>query len=327
VPEKIEAATPKIFKPTPEVISRAADIIKNGGLVAFPTETVYGLGTNALDESAVRKIYEAKGRPSDNPLILHVSDMREASRYASINDVAETLMEHFWPGPLTIVLYALDNVPLSARGGLDTVALRAPLNFIALDLIRKCGVPIAAPSANRSGRPSPTSAGAVWDDLGNNVDMIIDGGSTAIGVESTVIDATGENISILRPGGVTRKMLEHIADVNSEEAERAEHRSPGTRYKHYAPSIEVRLWDIDGYEVFEQARNSWCYVGIRTPPDGCVKKIVFSSPDEYAHGLFSTMRELEKCGAKLIIADLPENAGLGEAIRNRLFRAAGKPAS
>ena len=314
--------TSKIFAPTGESIARAAEIIKNGGLVAFPTETVYGLGANALDESAVRKIFAAKGRPDDNPLILHVSGIREAALYAAVNQAAEKLMEHFWPGPLTIVLHSLDNVPLAARGGLDTVALRAPMSSVALDLIKKSGVPIAAPSANRSGRPSPTAAEVVWEDLGDSVDMIIDGGRTAIGLESTVVDATGENISILRPGGVTREMLESIASVDPDSATNS-HRSPGTKYRHYAPSLEVRLWEGDGLEVFAKSRG-WCYVGMRTPPSGCVKKIIFGTPGEYARGLFSALRELERCGASVIIADLPESAGLGEAIRNRLSRAAGK---
>jgi L-threonylcarbamoyladenylate synthase len=322
VPENINYETPRIFEPTLEVISCAASVIKNGGLVAFPTETVYGLGANALDEPAVRKIFAAKGRPRDNPMILHVSNIREASRYASMNDTAEMLMEHFWPGPLTIVLYSLDNVPLLTRGGLDTVALRAPMNQVALDLVRKCGTPIAGPSANKSGRPSPTTARAVWDDLANAVDMIIDGGSTAIGVESTVIDATRKNVSILRPGGVTREMLEAIVDVDPDTNAHERKRSPGTKYRHYAPSIEVRLWEGDGREIFAQAQGGWCYIGMRTPPEGCVRKIIFETADKYAKGLFSAMRELEKCGANVIIADLPEAVGIGCAIRNRLLHAA-----
>ena len=312
----------KIFAPTDEAISRAAEIIKNGGLVAFPTETVYGLGANALDDAAIRKIFGAKGRPADNPLILHVANMREASSYAVLNRTAESLMERFWPGPLTIVLYSLNNVPLSARAGLDTVALRSPMNHTALRLIQMSGTPIAAPSANRSGRPSPTEAEAVWDDLGDNVDMILDGGRTAIGIESTVVDATGGDISILRPGGVTREMLETIEDVVPGEGANGG-RSPGTRHRHYAPSVDIRLWEFDGPEFFRNTRK-WCYVGIRIPPDGFIKKITFDTPEEYARGLFGALRELENCGASLIIADFPDSAGLGEAIRNRLLHAAGK---
>jgi len=312
----------KIFAPTDEAISRAAEIIRNGGLVAFPTETVYGLGADALNDGAIRKIFKAKGRPADNPLILHVTNMREASLYAVLNDAAENLMERFWPGPLTIVLYSRGNVPLAARAGLDTVALRSPMNPIALSLIKMSGTPIAAPSANRSGRPSPTTAEAVWDDLRDGVDMILDGGSTAIGVESTVVDATGGNISILRPGGVTREMLETIADVvQGEGANRR--RSPGTSHRHYAPAVEIRLWEYEGIKIFQNA-GKWCYVGMRIPPDGFMKSILFDTLEDYARGLFSALRELESCGASVIIADLPDGAGLGEAIKNRLLHAAGR---
>jgi L-threonylcarbamoyladenylate synthase len=311
----------KIFEPTDEALSRAAEIIKNGGLVAFPTETVYGLGANALDESAIKKIFEAKGRPADNPLILHVTGIKEASLYAVMNRAAENLMERFWPGPLTIVLYSRDNVPLSARAGLDTVALRSPMNRAALRLIKMSGTPIAAPSANRSGRPSPTAALDVWDDLGDSVDMILDGGSAPIGLESTVADATAESVSILRPGAVTREMLEAVADVAGGE-NAISRRSPGTRHRHYAPSVDVRLWEGESLGVFQNAER-WCYVGLRTPPDGFIKKVTFGTPDDYARGLFGALRELEVCGASVIIADMPDNAGLGEAIRNRLSHAAG----
>ena len=312
----------KIFAPTDEAISKAAEIIKSGGLVAFPTETVYGLGANALDETAVKKIFEAKGRPADNPLILHVTNKFEASSYAVLNNTAESLMERFWPGPLTIVLYSLLNVPLCARGGLDTVALRSPKNPIALRLIEMSGIPLAAPSANRSGRPSPTTALEVWDDLGTSVDMILDGGSTEIGVESTVIDATNGKVSILRPGGVTREILETITKVVPDEGANSR-RSPGTRHRHYAPSVEIRLWECEERTFFQNAEK-WCYVGIRIPPDGSMKNIIFDTPRDYARGLFSALRELEGCGASVIIADLPDGAGLGEAIRNRLLHAAGR---
>jgi L-threonylcarbamoyladenylate synthase len=312
-----------IFAPTRDTLLKAAEIIKNGGLVAFPTETVYGLGANALDAAAVRKIFEAKGRPRDNPLILHVANIREASLYADMNPSAEILMQHFWPGPLTIVLYSSDTVPLVTRGNLETVALRVPMNYIALELIHETGLPIAAPSANRSGRPSPTTAETVHNDLGGAVNMIIDGGASPIGVESTVIDATGDRIVILRPGGVTREMLEHIVDVEEESSANTA-RSPGTRHKHYAPSIGIRLWKDDSPEIFSEATGNWCYLGMRQPPEGASAKIIFNSLGEYAHELFHSLRKLERCGAKLIIADLPDGKGLGEAIRNRLIRAAGE---
>jgi L-threonylcarbamoyladenylate synthase len=317
----------KIFDPTEENISRAAEILRRGGLVAFPTETVYGLGANALDERAVGKIFEAKGRPSDNPLILHVSCADEASLYAEMTRTALALMERFWPGPLTVVLRAANVVPLAARGGLDTVALRAPANPVALALIRKCGFPLAGPSANKSGRPSPTRAMDVLSDIGDSVDMILDGGETRIGVESTVADATEPRLAILRPGAVTREMLAEVTLAEIAESgpcspDKAR-RSPGTRYRHYAPSVELRLWEDGSQGVFD-GNGAWCYMGMRQPPKGALRTIIFATPEEYAHGLFSAMRELERCGAKLIIADFPDAPGLGEAIRNRLSRAAGR---
>jgi L-threonylcarbamoyladenylate synthase len=316
----------KIFDPTDDNISQAAEIIKRGGLVAFPTETVYGLGANALDERAVRKIFEAKGRPGDNPLILHVSCADEASLYADVTPEALALMERFWPGPLTVVLRAEDIVPPVARGGLDTVALRAPANPATLALIRKTRLPIAGPSANKSGRPSPTRAIDVLSDIGDAVDMILDGGETGIGVESTVVDATERRLAILRPGAVTREMLAEIAlaEIAGEgtlSPDKAR-RSPGTRYRHYAPSIELRLWEDDSQDVFD-GESAWCYMGMRLPPKGALCAMIFATPEEYARGLFTAMRELERCGAKLIIADFLDAPGIGEAIRNRLSRAAG----
>ena len=317
----------KIFLPTEDYIAKAAEILKRGGLVAFPTETVYGLGANALDERAVGKIFEAKGRPGDNPLILHISCADEASLYAEVTPEALALMECFWPGPLTVVLRSANIVSLAARGGLDTVALRAPANPVALALIRESGFPIAGPSANKSGRPSPTRAIDVFNDVGDAVDMILDGGETGIGVESTVVDATEPRLAILRPGAVTREMLAEamhaeIAEVGTSSPDKAR-RSPGTRYRHYAPSVELRLWEDGARGVFD-SEDVWCYMGIRKPPEGALRTIIFSTPEEYAHGLFSAMRELERCGAKLIIADFPDMPGLGEAIRNRLSRAAGR---
>ncbi|MDR1917148.1 MAG: threonylcarbamoyl-AMP synthase [Synergistaceae bacterium] len=312
----------KIFPPTREAIARAARVLRDGGLVSIPTETVYGLGANALDQEAVNKIYKAKGRPADNPLILHVSSMREAACYAEINHKAELLMHHFWPGPLTIVLYSLAVVPAVTRANLDTVALRVPMNSIALELIRDAEIPIAAPSANKSGRPSPTTARIVYEDLGDSVDMIIDGGPTSIGIESTVVDATEGAVTILRPGGVTREMLERIVDVAPGDDPEIKYRSPGTRHRHYAPSISLSLWDGEKTDVFSETRGSkWCYMGLREPLPGSVRSVVFDSLEEYGRKLFSTMRDLESCGAEFIIADLPDDSGLGEAIRNRLMRA------
>ncbi len=321
----------RIFPVTPENIRRAAEIIRSGGLVAFPTETVYGLGANALDPKAVAKVFAAKGRPQDNPLILHVASIKEASKYAEVNEWAESLMQQFWPGPLSVVLYSLDEVPEIARGGLDTVALRMPSNAAALALIREAGLPIAAPSANRSGRPSPTTAETVADDLGDAVDMILDDGQTQVGLESTVIDATEKSaIAILRPGGVTREELERVVDVVDDfEAEEGTdeilRRSPGTRHRHYAPALPLVLWNGENSTFSALALDKrWCYLGLTHPPDGAVETIVFKSLEEYAQKLYTSLRELEICEAEVIIADLPRESGLGEALRNRLKRAAGR---
>ncbi|MDR3355011.1 MAG: threonylcarbamoyl-AMP synthase [Synergistaceae bacterium] len=311
-----------IVRPASGTIREAAGILRSGGLVAFPTETVYGLGANALDPGAVGKIFEAKGRPQDNPLILHISDIEEAARLAETNRTAESLMVRFWPGPLTVVLRSRDVVPSVTRAGLETVALRMPDNDIALELIREAGVPVAAPSANRSGRPSPTTAAAVQNDLGNFVDMIIDGGPASIGVESTVIDVTGGAVTILRPGGVTREMLSSVTEVSPCAGDEIKRRSPGTRHRHYAPNIPLILWR-SGDAPSVVCGVKWCYMGITPPPPGAFKTAMFRSMDEYAHCLFSALRDLESTGASAILAELPEDSGLGSAVRNRLMRAAG----
>lgn len=316
----------KIVPATHRYIGEAADILKGGGLVAFPTETVYGLGANALDPAAVSRLYRAKGRPQNNPLILHVSGIMDASRYAGLNSTAEILMHQFWPGPLTLVLFASDKIPSVTRAGLDTVALRAPLNMVALDLIREAGLPIAGPSANRSGRPSPTTAQTVYEDLGDEVDMIIDGGPTTIGVESTVVDVTGDLVSVLRPGGVTVEMLEEFVDLAADDEEFG-YRSPGNLHRHYAPQIPLLLWDPskNGDGIFVRVEDvPWCYMGLSGTPEGVrepMKKIVFGSVQDYAKGLFSTLRDLETL-CNVIVAELPEDAGLGRAVRNRLEKAA-----
>ncbi|MDR1944073.1 MAG: threonylcarbamoyl-AMP synthase [Synergistaceae bacterium] len=316
----------KIVPATREWIKKASEILISGGLVAFPTETVYGLGANALDAGSVEKIFEAKGRPSDNPLIMHVSGIRDAAKYAEVSGAAESLMHSFWPGPLTIVMYALDVVPMITRGNLETVALRAPQHPVALSLISETGIPLAAPSANRSGRLSPTTAEAVSDSLGKKVDLILDGGHTQIGLESTVVDATRDSVVILRPGGVTKEMLSRVVDLSEGDARELAHRSPGTRYRHYAPDVPLFLWDGEERESFEKASGvRWCYMGINAPPsdlDTSQVKVIFNSMEEYARELFSKLREFETSGAELIIAELPDEKNLGQAIRNRLQRAA-----
>ncbi len=234
-----------------EGITEAADIIRKGGLVAFPTETVYGLGGNALDPAASRKIYAAKGRPSDNPLIVHVASPEEVRPLvASLPERAEKLMEAFWPGPLTLILPKAEIVPMETTGGLETVAVRCPMNRLTLDFIRAAGLPIAGPSANTSGKPSPTEAEHVLHDLQGRIDMILDDGPVGIGVESTIVDVTGEVPTLLRPGAVTLEELESVlqekvevdpAIVAGGVQEGIHPKAPGMKYRHYAPSAEMTL--------------------------------------------------------------------------------------
>lgn len=311
------------WNPDPRVMEGAGAIIRRGGLVAFPTETVYGLGANALDDQAVPGIFRAKGRPSDNPLIVHVQDPDEVPVLAVLNDRARRLMDLFWPGPLTLVLPALETVSAAVRAGLDTVAVRMPSHPVALALIAGAGVPIAAPSANRSGRPSPTEARVVLQDLGEEVDLILDGGPTEVGVESTVLDVTGDVALLLRPGGVGLEALEDVlGQVSFPEGKMESRRSPGTRYRHYAPSIPVVLWYPGG--LWPTAGSSGVgYLGVRTPPVDVEGKVLFDSPEHYARGLFSGLRHLERSGLSMIVADWPEPRGIGLALRDRLTRAAG----
>lgn len=306
-------------------IEAAARIIREGGLVAFPTETVYGLGANAMDEKAVASIYEAKGRPSDNPLIVHVSGIKMAEEIAELNWTARFLMEKFWPGPLSLVARSRPSVPRKTRGGLLTVALRMPDNAAALALIEASGVPIAAPSANISGRPSPTDADSVRKDLGGRVAAVLDGGPTEVGLESTVLDTTGERPVILRPGGILKEDIEKELgmEVLLPESEAEKKRSPGMRYRHYAPDIPLML--DNGTESFwreiASQGKTWAWLGTKQPPIEPDKKIIFADTAEYARELFRALRALECSGAEIIIAELPEGKGIGVALRDRLNRA------
>ncbi|HDQ92576.1 MAG TPA: threonylcarbamoyl-AMP synthase [Synergistetes bacterium] len=312
--------------PEKEVMERAASVIRSGGLVVFPTETVYGLGANALDPTAAERIFSAKGRPADNPLIVHVHEPEGAELLGRLDQRTLDLMNIFWPGPLTLVIPAYPSVPLQVTGGLVTVAVRMPAHPVALELIRRSGVPIAGPSANRSGRPSPTRAEDVMEDLGGRVEMILDAGPTDIGVESTVLDVSGRVPILLRPGGTSLEMLEDVVGevlVSSSNDDLV--RSPGTRYRHYAPSIPVILLESG------QTPRPGCtealtmaYVGISTPAFSAIAEIRFATVESYAAGLFAALRELERSGAEAICAELPPGAGIGRAVRDRLKRAAGK---
>jgi len=311
------------WNPDPSAIKQAACVLADGGLVAFPTETVYGLGANALLGEVVAKIFAAKGRPADNPLIVHVASPDNVDKIAFVDERARRLMELFWPGPLTLVLVAKEDVPSITRAGLSTVAVRMPSHPVALALIEEARCPVAAPSANRSGRPSPTNAQAVVDDLNGAVDVVIDAGPTDVGVESTVVDATGPDLVLLRPGGLPVEELIVVEDVVLPQGEEIKRRSPGTRHRHYAPSVPLVLWREDdrAWRKFMSQNAAVGYVGIRKPPVAVAVEVRFESVEGYARGLFNALRYLEKRHVDIIVADWPEEKGLGLALRDRLRRA------
>ena len=326
-----------------EALDSAADIIRRGGLVVFPTETVYGLGGDATNPEAARKIYAAKGRPSDNPLIIHIAHPSDAEKYTYTNEVYDRLAKYFLPGPLTIVLPAKECIPKETRAGLDTVAVRCPASDIARALIERCGVPIAAPSANLSGSPSPTTARHAIDDMLGRVDAIIDGPDSDIGVESTIvsIDRDG-SLTLLRPGKITVEDLSLVVDevkiataVTEGLREGEVVLSPGMKYRHYAPRAEVRLLDGDTQAVCDY---------IRSLPEKNIAVIAYdedvpalkpllpkenivafgSRSDEItqARRLFSVLRDLDKRELSLILAPTPRRDGMGLALFNRMIRAA-----
>ena len=311
--------------PDGEIISRAAEVIRMGGLVAFPTETVYGLGADALKAEAVRSIYAAKGRPSDNPLILHVASIEQAEGLVFMNDTARRLARRFWPGPLTFVLPAKPCVPSVTRGGLDTAAVRMPDNPTALALIREAKTPIAAPSANTSGRPSPTDAGSVLADMDGRIAMILDGGRVRVGIESTVIDLTNpEHPLLLRPGGMSVKTLEHAlgTTLGVPDALSAK-RSPGTRYRHYSPSIPVKIWHF-GESFPECEHSSAGYLGFHEPPFFVKHALLFGDNADYSHELFAAFRAFKAEGCSCIITEWPEDdTGISAGLRDRILRSAG----
>ena len=310
-------------------IECAASVIKRGGLVAFPTETVYGLGTDALNEVAVRKIFEVKGRPADNPLIVHVSSIDEVYRIARPNRFAERLMEEFFPGPLTLVMEKRDVVPEVTTGGLETVAIRMPSHRVALKLIELSETPIAAPSANKSGKPSPTRAEHVMEDFGDEIDCVIDAGRTEVGLESTVVDTTVYPLEILRPGAVTKEMLGEFFEVRVvRKSETA--RSPGMKYRHYSPEAETIV--IVGEKRREEIRRLAEKLGMsRRVGIAAMNGVEFedvspyiydlgSSLKEFAERMFDALRTLDRfCDVIVVEGVRPE--GLGEAIMNRLSKA------
>ena len=319
------------LEPETEILEQAAQIINHGGLVAFPTETVYGLGADALNGEAVKKIYEAKGRPSNNPLILHINNLNQAEDLVYLDDRAYSLMREFWPGPITFVLKAKDIIPLETRGGLDTAALRMPDNKIACKLIEAAGTPIAAPSANISGRPSPTDFNAVRQDMDGRIDMILYSDNDLnknIGIESTVIDISDEQPLLLRAGGTSKELIDKFLLKNfnvklERPDEQSARRSPGTRYRHYAPLIPVKICYFKDNNFIDLKDNSeWGFIGLHEPKKIFKKVLIFNSLDSYARELFKSFREFEADGLQGIIAELPDDeTGVGLGLRDRILRA------
>ena len=315
-----------------EDIKKAAGVLRAGGLVALPTETVYGLGADAEDPAALAKVFLAKGRPPTHPLIVHIGGAEQLDDWAEqIPDAARTLAERLWPGPLTLVLRRGARVALEATGGLETVAVRVPDHPVALALLAEFGGGIAAPSANRFGSVSPTTADHVRAELGDRVDFVLDGGPCRVGVESTIVDATGPTLAVLRPGGVTEEDLAEVLGTPIALDSSGRVRAPGQHPSHYAPAARVRLVEPD--RVAAEARiahEEGQRVGVLLPPslaDVPVKAdVVVPVPDsaaEYAHRLYGLLREFDQHGCEVVIASLPADEGLGTAIANRLRRAAG----
>ncbi len=328
------------------MISECGDIIKRGGLVAFPTETVYGLGGDALNEESSGRIYAAKGRPSDNPLIVHICELGALEKIAKdIPEEAYILAKKFWPGPLTMILKSSGTVPLKTTGGLDTVAVRMPSDKVALEFIKASGGFIAAPSANISGRPSPTRVRYVLEDMDGRIDAVIDGGDNAIGLESTIIDLTDKTMQVLRPGYITNEMLGEALgrDIETDPAlldpackERP--KAPGMRYRHYAPKGEVHPVKGDPGKVFEHIRE-----GLLKARDDGKKTGVFCSKDNAdkydadviryagalndaetaAHHFYSALRDMDDENVDIIFVENFTERGFGEAFWNRLLKSAG----
>ena len=317
----------------------AAEKLKNGGLVVFPTETVYGLGGNGTDKNAAKKIYDAKGRPSDNPLIIHIANPEDAEKYAITNEYYYKLADAFMPGPLTVILPKKDIIPDEVTGGLNTVAIRCPAHPIAHKLIKLAGIPIAAPSANISGRPSPTSAEYVVEDMDGRVDVIIDGGECEIGLESTIVMLNGGDAILLRPGAITYDALCCVcnnvtisAAASGTTAENERPIAPGMQYRHYAPKANFILINstTENFIAFikEKQLSENCAI-ICSPEEALAlngNNIVLTGSENdlstQAHRLFSALREADALGCSVIYARCPGIDGIGLALYNRMIRAA-----
>lgn len=340
-------ATVDSKKPEQKWIKQAADILKSGGLVAFPTETVYGLGANGLDAYACKKIYEAKGRPSDNPLILHIAEKKDL--YTIVKEVpqkAEKLINAFWPGPLTMIFQKKDCVPHEITGGFSTVAVRFPSHAVAQAIIKASGLPIAAPSANSSGKPSPTKASHVIFDLDSKIDMIIDGGNAEVGLESTIIDVSEEVPTLLRPGAITKEMIENVIGrieidptILTKPSQNLVPKAPGMKYTHYSPKADVILVQGDDLSIVQQNINQFAKrelqlskkVGILATDQ--TKQyydcgIVLSlgnreNLEEIGSNLFKHLRKFDFLGVDVVYSETVPEKGEGLAIMNRLQKAAG----
>ncbi len=331
-----------ILSTSEEDIRRGAELIRAGGVVGMPTETVYGLAANALDENAVRRIFEAKGRPADNPLIVHIASFEDIERFALVREIppqARLLAESFWPGPLTVIMPKSDTVPEVTTGGLDTVAVRFPSDINAQRLIKAAGVPLAAPSANISGSPSPTTAQHVFSDMQGKIPAIIDGGDCKVGLESTVVSIKDGVVTVLRPGGVTVEDLKRVCErvevcdaVLNKLKDGEVALSPGMKYKHYSPKARVYLVK-GGDEAFREFANKQaseetvvlCYKEDETFID--LPKIILGRKadlEAQAHNLFSDLRLIDELdGVKTAYVRFPCCEGIGMAVLNRLIRAAG----
>lgn len=327
----------RIFENTIDDLNIAAELIRSGEVVVMPTETVYGLGANALDENAVKKIYEAKGRPSDNPLIVHVSDFSEIENLVEeIPDGAKKVAEKFWPGPLTVILKKKPIIPQCVSAGLDTVGIRLPENEIARAFIKACGVPIAAPSANVSGKPSPTKFEHVYEDMNGRVAGIIRGGDSGVGVESTVIDMTSEIPTVLRPGGISVEQLREVLGevlISSEMKKDDIPKAPGMKYKHYSPKAPVYILKGDDGDVKEFLSKRCMFgkvavIAFDEKAEELPQYVHFislgseDSPESAAKRVFDCLRECDKVGASEVYAPEIPDDGLWRAVKNRLYKAA-----
>ena len=329
----------QVLQPDEKSLALAGELLKNGELVGIPTETVYGLAANALNGKAVKSIFKAKGRPMDNPLIVHIADISQVEDLvSSFPEKARALAKAFWPGALTIIMPCSQNVPAEVTAGLNTVAVRFPSHKTALEIIKSAGVPLAAPSANLSGSPSPTTAQHVYNDLNGRIPLIIDGGESNVGLESTVITVATEPPTLLRPGGITVEQLEGVIgkinidkgvtqmlDINAVVA------SPGMKYKHYSPKAHIVILKGSTAEYInyintnkDSTTGALCYNSDVNALD--VPYVSLGDENDYtaqAHNLFTALRQLDEMGLKTVYARCPSTNGVGLAVYNRLIRSAG----